>query len=742
MRQAWNFPTNAELQKPYDNDQEAIATPASTWHTIVYGNSAFNNQRTQVRLLYIGGEGDELVCTLKVTDLSKLGNATPFVALSYTWGTGSKSLIVNDHAVVVTENLFHALLSLRQKHKTVWADALCINQSNIEEKSQQVAHMHTIYSTAREVIVWLGPSDPYSDAVMAEMNAIDAYRMDNGATDSCLFDLLSSWAINDKNAGFVLKGVHRLVKNAEQKLPFAQLWKKLVPQAMETRLDTLSQNLNTKAHQLLVAKKHVVERPYWRRAWIIQELTVARELQILKDLKRLTDDGAEVGWSLYHTQVLRLDSLKSRWKPGEPIHLLEALRACYYTRCGNILDGVYSLTGICFNRRRFVPHIDYETKVENLLQSMTTHHIRSSGSLDVICMQMKNDNPVFSLPSWAPDWRIIGGNPFNHRMISYLTGQDRRQKPHKQDRRWKASGSSTWTYADMDTSGRLLRVRRRVVGKIIWLEGKLPPGKQSLWSRLDKRLTAEIQHNDVTSTVFDTMMNYKERDPVDDSMNEWKHVFEEKALQRIGNRSPMARLRLPKLRDARFRGQTLQHWSNGDRAFTDWTSMVEAEGPSDFSAPKGRKSLDYLKRGADRMIRNDGTGRILPKQARSRRLEAAILQALADEMPLMQVAVQQAAVRRTRDLGEPIPPRFLLGWAHPRAEVEDEICLLEGCTLPVTLRRSVLLSEDGVTVHEPILHEPIFRVVGDAHVTGIMSGEMWPSAMEHKTKPLQDIWLA
>lgn len=38
----------------------------------------------------------------------------------------------------------------------LWIDALCIDQQNLTEKSQQVAMMNKIYSRANEVLVWLG----------------------------------------------------------------------------------------------------------------------------------------------------------------------------------------------------------------------------------------------------------------------------------------------------------------------------------------------------------------------------------------------------------------------------------------------------------------------------------------------------------------------------------------------------------------------------------------------------------
>ena len=55
----------------------------------------------------------------------------------------------------------------------------------------------------------------------------------------------------------------------------------------------------------------------------------------------------------------------------------------------------------------------------------------------------------------------------------------------------------------------------------------------------------------------------------------------------------------------------------------------------------------------------------------------------------------------------------LLGWGHPRTELGEEVAILQGCTVPVVLRRF------------PNKSVETFRVVGDAYVRGAMLGEFW-----------------
>ena len=64
---------------------------------------------------------------------------------------------LNDHVFYVTTNLKEALLHVVGKSEreiSLWVDALCINQADNEEKSEQVRLMGEIYSRATGVIAW------------------------------------------------------------------------------------------------------------------------------------------------------------------------------------------------------------------------------------------------------------------------------------------------------------------------------------------------------------------------------------------------------------------------------------------------------------------------------------------------------------------------------------------------------------------------------------------------------------
>ncbi|ORY11525.1 heterokaryon incompatibility protein-domain-containing protein, partial [Clohesyomyces aquaticus] len=113
----------------------------------------------EVRLLVVnaGNENDELVCSLIHARLSE---NPEFEAVSYTWGPDilTQTIILDGYVFPVRENIFHALRKFRynSRPRTLWADAICINQNNIPERSKQVKLMKRVYETAKHVLIWLG----------------------------------------------------------------------------------------------------------------------------------------------------------------------------------------------------------------------------------------------------------------------------------------------------------------------------------------------------------------------------------------------------------------------------------------------------------------------------------------------------------------------------------------------------------------------------------------------------------
>ncbi|KAI8313049.1 hypothetical protein K4K61_008949 [Colletotrichum sp. SAR11_59] len=97
--------------------------------------------------------------------------ANGYLALSYVWGkpASTSSIHIDGIAVGITDNLAEALTQVRNAYpgapQRIWADALCINQSDTAEKNRQVPLMGNIYSLAKTTVIYLGPLSPGIDTI-------------------------------------------------------------------------------------------------------------------------------------------------------------------------------------------------------------------------------------------------------------------------------------------------------------------------------------------------------------------------------------------------------------------------------------------------------------------------------------------------------------------------------------------------------------------------------------------------
>lgn len=116
----------------------------------------------EIRLLKFHKSDDGGICC----SLTKyyLASAPGYLALSYVWGDPdvTKNITVDGMTFAATTNLFAALEILAigsedEEDHNYWIDAICINQMDIQERSDQVQMMGDIYKNAKAVVAWIGP---------------------------------------------------------------------------------------------------------------------------------------------------------------------------------------------------------------------------------------------------------------------------------------------------------------------------------------------------------------------------------------------------------------------------------------------------------------------------------------------------------------------------------------------------------------------------------------------------------
>jgi len=128
-----------------------------------FQHSPLDHQAPSVRLIRILPDltSDGLV----QCEIRHASTRSTYVCLSYVWGEEHPGhwISLAGRVYWIRENLHNFLHSARRKphicSQWIWADALCIDQSNDSERSHQVQQMGQIFSHATNVISWMGMND-------------------------------------------------------------------------------------------------------------------------------------------------------------------------------------------------------------------------------------------------------------------------------------------------------------------------------------------------------------------------------------------------------------------------------------------------------------------------------------------------------------------------------------------------------------------------------------------------------
>jgi hypothetical protein len=146
-----------------------------------------------------GSVKKQLTCEIFETSLDK---APPFEAVSYAWDaqTLDRSIKCNGQHTLVTQNCEAALRQLRftMFPRVLWIDAICIDQTSLEERNQQVQLMGDIYERAKQVLVWIGEGDQGTSTALENILHIES-----------LFSNSKEW-FNPQTGMFIFTSLRRL----------------------------------------------------------------------------------------------------------------------------------------------------------------------------------------------------------------------------------------------------------------------------------------------------------------------------------------------------------------------------------------------------------------------------------------------------------------------------------------------------------------------------------------------------
>ena len=132
-------------------------------------------QHNEIRLIALasGKWKDQIKCSLQIVSLDD--NPT-YEALSYVWGDARlrERICLQNSDFEVSKSLEVALRYLRHEdsERIMWIDAICINQCDDSEKSEQVKKMQFIYAHTSHLVVWVGEASEDSDLGMQTLKQV------------------------------------------------------------------------------------------------------------------------------------------------------------------------------------------------------------------------------------------------------------------------------------------------------------------------------------------------------------------------------------------------------------------------------------------------------------------------------------------------------------------------------------------------------------------------------------------
>ncbi|KAH7399672.1 heterokaryon incompatibility protein-domain-containing protein [Pyrenochaeta sp. MPI-SDFR-AT-0127] len=420
-----------------------------------------------------------------------LSKAPAFLALSYCWGSIHRNATIhitnaapprdieNDNTLRIPTSLIPFLYRTRDRYnvraRTLWIDSICLNQDDPDEKNFHVPKMRDVYMKAMCTISWLGPNaDDSAEAMKYAEKLSHAYRK----------------------------------HMAEQKL--VTLTPEEEKQDVQVRVKMGDRGL--KALLLLL------DRPYFERAWIAQEVIVSKQVYFICGERDCVVSWQELlgaylyliqvqswVWEFYsgmrirHVIELKLSELE--WQSASDVDWPRVLLRHRFTLSGDPRDKIFAFFGLkckqAFEDLGIVPN--YEKSTEEVYIQLAARALKKKHFV-VLCVprlilgKEDEENTSFEnivLPSWVPDWRCTESTPISIINAEGIAGQPALDPNYCATRDSELSigfDSAAWNEVEdvkkaPSTLPKLIRLRGVVVARVTKLtrrpwQMQIPSGRQ------------------------------------------------------------------------------------------------------------------------------------------------------------------------------------------------------------------------------------------------------------------------
>lgn len=336
------------------------------------------DDKNSIRLLVLlpGNPCDPISCKLRI---ERMENVIPYEAISYVWGDPDDrvEILCNGQSLHITRSLMGALQKFRRKRKKrlLWADAVCINQHNDDEKGHQVQKMGKVFERARRVLAWLG--------------------LGKDLSPSPLFHAIRTLA-----------------------------WI-VIPGGSSPELESF---IKEQYPDFLEDFSRLLSNPWFRRMWIAQEIGFASDAIVHcgEASLRWEDFSFVCSYVCNHWAFLNIYGLRGvvfvetlnrmRFRESDYKNLFLIVWDCNHRECLDDRDKVYALLGhksfeatlMNADSELYLP-VDYTISTSEVYTSFATRAmgVSNNDSLYLLSLVVHDENTFYDLdniPSWVPQW--------------------------------------------------------------------------------------------------------------------------------------------------------------------------------------------------------------------------------------------------------------------------------------------------------------------------------------------------
>ena len=535
----WAIPRIPKVSIPEPTAHSSLEPRTTPWEIFEY--TKLESPNNTIRLVKMESISESLEPPIRITTrVVCLEDNVAFATLSYTWGnpfgvfcsekdrdTAPRTdipIICDGRLLSVGENLYRFLCRWRQALANFderireydapselleisrppvefWIDAICINQDDLEEKSQQVSMMGDVYAKSAITWVWLGEHDQFSKDAFGVLQ--DLAKQPDDTNDESLQtldvdnELLISSGLPDMNS-WKWFAVFALF----QRQWFRRSWV-VQEAALSSRILFQCGSLNVPSWLIVSAYISTGRFGFLERLIDnigMYEMGLTRfELRIAngssnraffktssKDPSELRyyhhRDGVELQFAGMISKVIKIKALdpeifnrdrnflgvKDSDNTFDNVSaLLDLWKLSRNTLCGNPRDKIYALASLANrdvyktsrtvqDRRVLKP--DYKKSVCEVYCDAAWFTILTHASLDLLSMAGHTalNNNKHGLPSWIPD---LSQSPRFFALNEYLKANP--------GIGWQASGGVHWEIPEPSLRhGRHLGVQAIFMGKI------------------------------------------------------------------------------------------------------------------------------------------------------------------------------------------------------------------------------------------------------------------------------------